>query len=167
MALATKRNWEGAQNPYNLAEPPDWWLDKLYERDPELRVFPGLTQPCYRIGRRTPRAALLKPVALESETNRMMKAGCVPVVSLRPDTTWNLDFFQWLDDHDTWTEGGGVEDSIEKYAQKLDRNEEAVTARHTRAADSELDARSTSAYFASLVRRRSLAFVREQQGSST
>ena len=168
MASATKpNNWIGAQNPYNLAEPPDWWLRKLHEADPELRVFPGLTKACYRIGRRTDKAGLLKPIANESETNRMMKAGCIPVVSLLPTVTWNLDFFQWLKDHDTWTYGGGVEDSVEKYAAELDRNEQAAEDRKDRKAADDLDRRGTSAYFASLVRRRSLAFVRGHQGSST
>lgn len=163
--MARPTNYHGEQNPWNLAAPPDWWLRKLAAVDPELRIFPGLTQACYRVGRRTPRAGLLKPVALESETTRMMRAGCIPVVSIRPGATWNDDFFLWLEQHDTWKYGGGTDDSIEKYCDTLERNERAVEAEKDRQQADELEARGTSAYFASLIRRRSLAFVREQQGS--
>lgn len=165
--MARPTNYIGDQNPFNLAAPPDWWLRKLAERDPALRIFPGLTQPCYRVGRLTPRAALLKPVALESETNRMMKAGCVPVISLRPGVTWNDDFFLWLERNDTWRfRGPTVDDKIEKYVDDLERREQAAEDKADRQEADDLEARSTSAYFASLVRRRSLAFVRGHQGSS-
>ena len=165
--MASPINYIGAQNPFNLAPPPDWWLRKLYERDSELRVFPGLTQACYRVGRRTPRAALLKPVALESETTRMMRNGCIPVVSIRPGVTWNDDFFRGLEQRDTWKYGGSIEDSVEKSCDALDRAEQAVEDRKDREQDDELAARGSSAYLASLIRRRSLAFVRGHQGSST
>lgn len=165
--MASPTNYIGDQNPFNLAAPPHWWLRKLHERDSALRIFPGLTQPCYRVGRRTPRAALLKPIALESETNRMMKHGCIPVISLRPGVTWNDDFFLWLEQHDTWTfRGPTIEDKLEKYVDALERQEQAADEKMNRDEAEELDARSSSAYFAQLVRRRSLAFVRGHQGSS-
>ncbi len=166
--MASPTNYIAAENPFNLAPPPDWWLRKLHEIDPALRIFPGLTQACFRVGRRTPNAAMLKPIALESETNRMMKAGCIPVVSLVPRVHWNDDFFQWLKDHDTWTEAGPtIDDKLEKHVDAIERNERAIEEKKDRDEASDLDARSTSAYFAQLVRRRSLAFVRGYQGSST
>lgn len=164
--MASPINWIGDQNPYNLPAPPDWWLRKLYERDSALRIFPGLTQPCYRVGRRTPRATLLKPIALESETNRMMHAGCIPVVSLKPGCTWNDDFFMWLERNDTWKfRGPTVDDKLEKYVDDLERKERAADEKMDHQEADDLETRSTSAYFASLVRRRSLAFVRGHQRS--
>ncbi len=153
-------NWLGAQNPWNLPAPPVWWLQRLAERDADLRVLPGLTEPCYRIARRSPAMAHVTPRrGNDSETGRMCRLGVVPVVSLRPTVVWNDDFFAWLDGHDTWRVGGA-----EQFVNQLEAQEAQQAAQLERAGEDEADQRSTSAYFGKLVRDGAVAFV---QGAPT
>ena len=106
-AGARMGNWLGRLNPWNLPAPPAWWLQRLADRDPDLRVMPGLAEPCYRVARRSVLMNRVTPVlGNDSETGRMCREGLIPVISLRPGTTWNDDFFLWLDQHDTWQVGG-------------------------------------------------------------
>lgn len=148
-------NWLARQNPWSLMPPPDWWLRRLFQRDPALRVLPGITEPCYRIARVSSAMRKVKPLlGNEGETGRMCREGLVPVVSLRPGVTWNDDFFRWLDAHDTWRVGGA-----EKFVDALDLQEREQLAALDRATDDEADARASSAYFGKLVRDGAVAFL--------
>lgn len=87
----------------------------------------------------------------DSETARMIREQCVPVTNLRPDVTWNDDFFVWLDQHDTW--------AFKDPAARLDQlDREAVQKLDAQIAD-ETDQRSVSAYHALQMRTGQKVFV--------
>lgn len=156
------KNWLARQNPWSLMPPPPWWLVALAERDPALRVLPGLSAPCYRIARVSGAMRRVTPkYGNDSETGRMCREGLVPVVTLRPDVEWNDDFFVWLDAHDTWRVGGPA-----KFADALDRQDAAAVERLDRAIDDEADQRASSAYFAKLVRDGAVAFLSNADNSA-
>lgn len=149
------KNWLARQNPWSLMPPPAAWLLQLAERDPQLRVLPGLSEPCYRIARVSGVMTRVVPkYGNDSETGRMCREGLVPVVTLRPDVVWNDDFFAWLDAHDTWRVGGP-----QKFADQLDAQEAQADARLDEQIDDEADQRASSAYFAKLVRDGAVAFL--------
>lgn len=151
-------NWIGTRNPWNLAAPPPWWLRKLAARDAALRVFPGLTQPVYRIGRVTPRAKGLRPIAHDSETSRMVLHSCIPVTSLVPFVTWNDDFFIWLDEHDSWRLAP-PERAGDAAADLLDARDRDRAVRQDAAEADALDQLSSSAWFGKQVRAGEVAFL--------
>ncbi len=150
-------NWLGQHNPWNLMPPPTWWLLKLWHHDPELRILPGLTQPVYRIARRTAAMQRVRPVlGHDSETGRMCREGCMPIVSLRPTCAWNDDLFHWLDASDVWARGGP-----ERFCDQIERAEGARDAQRDRAADDELDQRGVSGYAALKLRTGQTTFVHQ------
>lgn len=149
-------NWLGAQNPFNLPRPPIWWLKRLWDRDCELRVLPGLTMACYRIARRSHFMKGVKPtLGNDSETGRLCRELCSPIVSLQPGVQWDARFFQWLDEHDTWA----VQTHYRNAADVLDefdvRAQQQVAARK----DDDADVRSVSAWHALQLRTGQKAFV--------
>ncbi len=148
-------NWLGRENPFNMPAPPQWWLQRLAERDSELRVLPGLAEPCYRIGRVSGAMNRVKPIlGNDSETGRMCREGLIPIVSLRPVADWNDSFFVWLDEHDTWLAGGA-----DKFVDKLEAQEAAAAETADRLAADEADQRSSAAFFAAKLREGAMAFV--------
>ncbi len=160
--VSVPKNWIGKQNPWNLQQPPTWWLRRLLARDPELVILPGLKEPCYRVARRSDAMKRITPIlGNDSETGRMCRLGVVPVVSLRPTVAWNDDFFVWLDAHDTWAVGG-----TEKAVDKIESMEREAAEQHERATDDEADQRSTSAYFGKLVRDGAVAFLQNANPSA-
>lgn len=166
MATETS-NWLGQENPWNLQPPPEWWLRKLALRDPDLRVLPGLTNACYRIARVSKLATGLKPLAHDTETARMVREGVIPVVSLLATVTWNNDFFQWLDDHDTWKFGGSKDDSIDKAISQIESNEQAAESKLAADEGDELEQRAVSGYHALLSRAGRLVFVRNPNSETS
>jgi hypothetical protein len=155
------KNWIGKQNPWSLQAPPAWWLQRLHERDAALRVLPGLKEPCYRVARVSAAMKTVTPIlGNDSETGRMCREGVVPVVSLRPDCTWNDDFFTWLDAHDTWRVGGP-----KKFADLLEAQEAQADERLDKQIDDEAGERATAAYFAKLVRDGAVAFLSNASSS--
>lgn len=155
MGVASPSNWLGRHNPWNLPAPPAWWLQRLADRDAALCILPGLTEPCYRVGRRSAAMQRVTPLfGNDSETGRMCREGLIPVVTLRPDVTWNGDFFLWLDQCDTWARGGP-----DKFVDAVERDERAAAVALDRASDDENDQRATSAYFGKLVREGAVAFL--------
>jgi hypothetical protein len=147
-------NWLGSQNPFSLPMPPWWWLKRLWDRDRELRILPGLSEACYRVARRSERMRDVRPaLGNDSETGRMCRERCVPVVAIRPGITWNSDFFQWLDDHDGWR--------YRDPAKRLDEIDAEVAARQQAEQEDAIDQVSASAYLAMKLRGGEAAFVRK------
>jgi hypothetical protein len=132
-------NWLGDQNPWLMPTPPAWWLRRLWDRDDQLRVLPGLTQPCYRIARVSRVMRAIAPaLGNDSETGRMCREGVVPVVTLKPGVTWNHDFFAWLDAGDLW--------AIPNAPEHVEALEQQAEEKRDAAATDELDQRSVSAH---------------------
>ncbi len=151
-------NWLGAENPHNLQRPALAWLLKVWNYDPELRILPGITQPCYRVARRTHRQLLHKPVlGNDSETGRMCRERLIPVVSLIPTIKWNDDFLQWLADHDTWAFTNAYRD-VADCVEDVERAEED---RVQRALDDDGTQRGISAWAALKQRTGQRVFVHE------
>lgn len=152
-------NWRGRSNPFGLLAPPDWWLRKLWERDRDLVILPGLSECCYRVGRKSALMKRVRPIlGNDSETGRMCRERLIPVVSLRPDCTWNEDFFLWLDRHDTWKVGGP-----EKFADALDEQDRRERAAIDRQVDDNVDQLARTTYFAACVRNGAVAFLKDAQ----
>ncbi len=47
------QNFIQTANPFNLASPPDWFLRALFAYDPLLVIFQSVSDPMYRLARRT------------------------------------------------------------------------------------------------------------------
>lgn len=137
-------NYIADQNPFNLVGPPEWFLRMMYRRDPDLVLFPGLSQPVYRLARKTSKSmGLMTALARDSESARMIKHRVVPVTSILSTVQWGPSVIQWLNDHDIWAVGGFAEADRRLHAQ-----DEARLAAVQRAQDDEVMARSSSGYFA-------------------
>lgn len=135
-------NWITDHNPFNLQPPPDWFLRALWERDRDLVIMPGLTQPVYRLVRKARRSlAGLAPFAHDSELARMVKHNVVPITSILATISYWPDVLTWLDRHDTWAVGGG-----ENAADILDAQDRAAAVIQQRAQDDEAMARGGSGY---------------------
>lgn len=145
------QNWVGRENPYGLLRPPVPWLRMLWDRDPELRIMPGLAYPCYRVARVSPVMRLFKPRTNDSETGRMCREMCIPVVTLRPDVTWNNDFFLWLEAGDMW--------AIPQVADYVEQAEQAAEDKQDAQAADTLDQMNVSAYDAMKLRSGQRVFV--------
>lgn len=50
--MARFNNWIADLNKYNLMTPPAWWLQKLYDQDAALVVFPSRLRQAYVLARR-------------------------------------------------------------------------------------------------------------------
>lgn len=132
-------NWIGTQNPWLMPRPPVHWLRRLWDRDDQLRILPGLVQPCYRVARVSRVMRSMVPVhGNDSETGRMCREGLVAVVTLKPSVTWNDDFFLWLDASDLW--------AIPNAPDHVERMEAEANEKRDAAITDELDQVSVSAY---------------------
>lgn len=152
-------NYLGAQNPFNLVSPPEWFLQALFFRDPDLVILPGMSQPVYRLARRVKRSLGLMTAALghDSETARMIKHRLVPVTSIMPYVTWGPQVFQWLDERDVWAVGGS-----ENAAVRMSENDDAARQELLRREASEADARGGAGYRALKIRDGKTVFVHRE-----
>lgn len=55
VSQVVRRNYIRTTNPFNLQEPPPFFLDQLAALDDALVIFPSTHEPCYRLCRRTTR----------------------------------------------------------------------------------------------------------------
>lgn len=111
------KNYEPSENPWNLDPPPEWVLRQLAVYDDQLVLLPGITEPVYRLARRSP--AKLVPLVQGGEVQRMIRLGVVPVTSVLKNPNW-FELFQWLKDHDIWANGGWekVADQLDEFDQR-------------------------------------------------
>lgn len=141
------QNWIARRNPWNLPQPPAWFLRQLYDRDPLLVVMPGIQAQVYRLARKSAKAAKAKQLAPNVEVQEMLLHSCVPVTTIMPFTNWGPEILQWLDDHDTWKHGGG-----DKFATKLEAQEAAAQQKQDALMREEAEQRAVSGYHALLNR---------------
>lgn len=132
-------NWIGTQNPWLMPRPPVHWLRKLWDRDDQLRILPGLVQPCYRVARVSNVMRFIRPMrGNDSETGRMCREGLIPVVTLRPTIVFNDDFFLWLDLSDTW--------GIPRVADHIEEQERLAAEKQDAAISDEAEQIAISSY---------------------
>lgn len=106
-----------------MAIPPSYWLQRLYDFDAMLVVFPSFQRPyTYVLARRRQYTAGMTDKALEStisnkDTLYCMQHGLVPVSTIfRTGTNWSIDnIIASLKKRDIWENGGG-----EAFADKMD-----------------------------------------------
>lgn len=99
-------NYIPTVSPYSLPKPADWFLDELFAFDPELRIFPSLDQPLYRI-MRVMHTSQPWTVFMEKkpDTQIAIRFNLYPVTSVNPST---LLGFSWgrvlldLQERDQW-----------------------------------------------------------------
>jgi hypothetical protein len=144
------------RNPWQLLEPPEWVLRDMKAYDRELVILPGLTQPVYRLMRKSKAAKAFRPLATDSETGRCARLGVVPVTSIVPSGNW-YSLVQWLKDHDIWLAGGaeGAERRL------IERDKAAEIAQQKQMLDA-ADARAESSYFGLKMRSGLTTFVRKE-----
>lgn len=143
MAAPVLTNWFGhIPNPFDLREPPKWWLQELASIDPQLVVYPSQESYHYRFARRATRGpGLLKALSWGTDSAVCVDHKLVPVTSFGGGLTFSAHIFQWLADRDTWRHGGAKKSADILDAQDADK-EKAVN----RAFDSENTARARSMY---------------------
>lgn len=140
------QNWHASRNPWKLPQPPVWFLQQLYDRDPQLVVFPGVQANVYRLARRSRMVNAIREFVQDTELQAMINQHCIPVTTILPTTNW-VGIFQWLDDHDTWKAGGA-----DKFVDRLESREQDAQDALERNAREEAEQRAVSGYHALLNR---------------
>src|SRR5882672_7930113 len=148
-----------AANPYvgvnyldlnsKMAVPPAYWLQRLFDFDNMLVVFPSFARPyAYVLARRRQRSTGLSDKALEStlthpDTKAAIAHGLVPVsLIFRTGTNWDIDnILRDLKSRDIWAAGGA-----EKFADKLDATDTAVEQAKKKAVKDDMWTRSGDAW---------------------
>jgi hypothetical protein len=116
-------NYIEDRNPFQMARPPAWWLEGLYNFDDQLVILPSRERMgVYWIARRVSRlrtltdAAVFHPKVQEQvdtarlDTAMFLTYGVERVVDIvnYSASAWSLDrTLRWLTEHDTWAVEGG------------------------------------------------------------
>lgn len=114
---ATKNPWVGINyfdTNSKMSIPPAYWLQRLYDFDADLVVFPSTNMPyAYVLARRARRAGTVADAAIvdsckQPDTVTCLVNGLVPVsVITRTGTSWSIDnIIQSLKARDIWSNGG-------------------------------------------------------------
>jgi hypothetical protein len=118
-----------ADNP-RMAQPPQFWLQRLYDYDNLLRVLPSRQTPfAYVLARVARRTGRLTPQGIydnASDTGMCAQYGLVPVCLIfRNGEGWTIDnIIAELQQRDIWAHGGA-----ERAADMLDKAEADKAAR--------------------------------------
>ncbi len=130
----------------NLEQPPPYWLQRLYDFDSQLVVFPSRYRPgAYvlarrqRVSTRTQRDRALEDTITQPDTKFCLANALVPVCLIyKTGTIWSLDnIIATLKRRDTWEVGGA-----DKAADLLDQGEAAEEAANAKATRDDMWARS-------------------------
>lgn len=124
-------------NPFGLPQPKDWWLKPIADYDPDLRIYPSQTHPCYRLARVArysggmSHKTFSKIPGIAPDTKVALEQRLVPVTTIPPAalTAPPQNIVQQLRSRDQWTIGGGQDGSAaDKVADLLDQRDEANEA---------------------------------------
>lgn len=117
MSAAHLKNLLRSENPYKLADPPDWWLQALFDQDAELVVFPSRHRMAFILARRRHFSNAMAEMDAMDKASLKMSAGLdgdilashnlIYVRHLIGDTVRRPAIFQWLRDNDLKARGGG------------------------------------------------------------
>ena len=125
--MAGVTNWLEGENPFGLTAPPDWWLQRLFDFDHMLVMFPSQKSKQYILARRRQHTAGLGDVAMldnkHPDTNFCYRHGVLPInMPLKPNgpNPWTdasiADVIAALRRRDTWAYTGGVITGDKAYA---------------------------------------------------
>ena len=126
-------------NPFNLAGPPVWWLDKLHDFDNSLVVVPSRAGFFYRLAqRRQPdlRTEIVNDVLKEDTDTRMLyRHGLIPVTTILSTADWsNPAMWEELRRRAPWRNGGADE-----FMKKLNTQEKEEKLKAAIEQDEKLD----------------------------
>lgn len=107
------RNYIVDTNPFNLAGPPVWWLQKLWEFDNSLVVIPSRQGFYYRLAQRRklrlPEHIVNEALWKHSDTKMLAAHGLVPVTTLLATANWGDPYmFVELANRAPWRQGGAA-----------------------------------------------------------
>jgi hypothetical protein len=133
----------------NMEVPPEFWLQRLYDFDSALVVFPSRYRPAaYVLARRQHFSAGMRDEALEKtvtqpDTKLCLERHLVPVTLIfRTGVTWTIDnIIAQLKARDVWAHGG-----YEKVANLLDDQDVIAEAAKATAVKDDMWARSGDAW---------------------
>lgn len=139
-------NWIADINPFNLSEPPAWWLAKLYDFDHMLVLIPSRKQSKYMLARRRQLTAGIGDVAMldnkNPDTLMLYSHQAVPVGYLNFSGNWTIDsLLADLKARDVWAHGGA--DKVIAIVE--DAEADAEIKRHRELRDN-MDHRARDAY---------------------
>lgn len=133
-------NWLLDDNRFRLAKPPQWFLQMLWDFDALLVIVPSRLRPVYLLARKrnfTLRAPMMCKAQDQvmrdtrgSDGDLLAAHGLLPVDSIIPRRgatihgTWSPDIIEGLRERDIVAAGGA-----HKYADRLDAQDDALTAR--------------------------------------
>ena len=121
-------NWHEGANPFKLRKPSQWWLQLIWDYDPQLVVMPSCREHAYRLCRRVrmeARLGLSKVVHHNHpDTIQMIQIGCVPIATMPVWAIESPNIVRELRSRDTWLQSGGKDKSaIDKLVDKIERAE--------------------------------------------
>lgn len=116
-------NYLVEKNPFKLAGPPKWFLQRLFEFDPSLVIMPSGQGFYYRLAQRRKLDLSTKLVNdllfNDSDTQMLASRGLVPVTTILSTANWdNPLLFKDLAERAPWRQGGA-----EKVIKKLEDDE--------------------------------------------
>ena len=121
----------------NMAVPPAYWLQRLYDYDAELVVFPSRYVPyAYVLARKRRHGSSLDLALAETitqpDTKLCLMRGLVPVTMIyRTGEAWSIDnIIASLKKRDIWEHGGA--EKVAKLVDAQDEANEAATKKQTR-----------------------------------
>lgn len=144
-------NYLLSENPWKLEAPSEWWLQKLFDYDAQLVVFPSRMRPAHILARRRHFSnAMAEMNTLDKDLLRksagmdgdiMATHNLIYVRHLLGDTVKRLMIFQWLIDHDLQAQGGA-----EKVDDRIVSVEQDQAARARQKMIEDIDHRARDAY---------------------
>lgn len=129
------RAWIEDRNPFGLAKPPDWFLQRLLDHDNMLVILPSRQQPLYRLARRVQFTRGIGTLAVldpQADTAMMHTHKVVPVTTMvryGATNAWDAEaVIQKLKDRDIWEHGGaekvtGLMEAVEAADDERKRRE--------------------------------------------
>ena len=116
-------NYLPGKNPFKLAGPPQWWLRKLKDFDPDLRVVASEQGFFYRLAIKRPINATTKLVhdtlQKETDTRTLASYGLVPICTLLATANWDNPLM-WIDLAERSPKRQGGADAMDKKINEAD-----------------------------------------------
>lgn len=132
-------NYIPGKNPFNLAGPPKWWLDRLWDYDDSLVVMASHQGYFYRLAqRRRPdlRTDIVNDIMKEdTDTRELYRNGLIPITTILATARWdNPEIFRELSRRAPWRNGGAeafegkiLDQERQEEIEKLVRRDEMLT----------------------------------------
>lgn len=149
--MANLGNYLSSENPFKLAAPPQWWLQRLFDYDSQLVVFPSRHRMAYILARRRHFSnAMAEANTLDKNLLRtsagldgdiLANNNLIYVRHLIGETVRRHHIFQWLRDHDIKANGGA-----DRVASKLEDAEADIEAQKRKNMLDNLDHRARDAW---------------------